>query len=256
MKIMTYNIWQGGIDSNRSRIEYIIDIIKKEAPDFVAIQEVSNFNANENELLKRISNETKLPYYALSQGTSADDHKYYYVASLSRYSLQEEYLFPDFTFQCAPLSMVIDSPFGKLSICNIHLHARLEDERVREAGVVLNYQSKYYKHIILGDFNSLSRLDNYDDLSTYEFTHYDLFRFEVMDLFNMSHIDAAAHLNVNDRRTHPTLGVGHKISKTPIRVDYVFLTPSLTTHIKDVRIIKTQTAEKASDHYPVVVTLN
>jgi exodeoxyribonuclease-3 len=256
MKIMTYNIWQGGIDSNGSRIEDIIDIIKNENPDFVAIQEVSNFNTNENEFLKRVSNETKLPYYALSQGTLVDGHKCYYVASLSRYPLQEEYLFPDFTFQCAPFSTVIDSPFGKLSICNIHLHAHSEDERVREAGVVLSYQSKYYKHIILGDFNSLSRLDNYDDLSTYEFTHYDLCCFEAMDLFNMSHIDTVAYLNVNDRSTHPSVGVGHKISKTPIRVDYVFLTPSLTTHIKDARIIKTKTAEKASDHYPVVVTLN
>ena len=253
---MTYNIMNGGVDSNGSRIEYIIDIIKKENPDFVAIQEASNFDTNENELLKRVSNETKLPYYALSQGTLAGDQKRYYVVSLSRYPLHEEYLFPCSTFQCAPLSVVIDSPLGKLSICNIHLHARSEDERVREAEVILNYQSKYNKHIILGDFNLLSRSDNYGDLSAREFTHYDLVRFEATDIFNMYHTDAIAHINVNDRSTHPTIGVTHKISKTPIRVDYVFLTPSLSTHIKNAKIIKTPTAEKASDHYPVVVTLS
>ncbi len=256
MKIMTYNILDGGIDSNGSRIEHIIDMIKKENPDFVAIQEANNFDKNENELLKRISNETNLPYYALSQGSSEYDQKRSHVVSLSRYPLQEEYLFPDFTFQCAALSVVIDSPLGKLSICNVHLHAHSGNERVREVEVVLSYHSKYDKYIILGDFNSLSRSDKYGDLSALEFTHYDLTHFETTDIFNMYHTDAVAHINVHDRNTHPTIGVAHKISKTPIRVDYVFLTPSLTTHIKDAKIIKTPTAEKASDHYPVVVTLS
>ncbi len=256
MKVMTYNILHGGVDSNGSRIEHIIDMIKNENPDFVAIQEANNFDKNENKLLKRVSNETKLPYYALSQGTLEYDQQRSHVVSLSRYPLQEEHLFPDFTFQCAALSVVIDSPFGKLSICNIHLHSHSEDKRVKEVEVVLSYQSKYDKYIIMGDFNSLSRLDNYGDLSAQEFTHYDLTRYEATDLSNLNHTDAVAHLNVNDRSTHPTIGVAHKISKTPIRVDYVFLTPSLTTHIKDAKIIKTPTAEKASDHYPVVVTLN
>ena len=253
---MTYNILEGGIDSDGSRVEYIIDIIKNEKPDFVAIQEASGFDINEYELLKRVSIGSKLPYYALSQGTLEGDQKRIYVASLSRYPLQEEYLFPDAMFQCAPLSVVVDSPLGKLSICNIHLHARSEDERMRESKVILNYQSKYNKHIILGDFNSLSRVDNYSDLSAYEFTHYDLTRYETTDLYNLNHTDAVTHINVNDRSTHPTMGVTHKISKTPIRVDYVFLTPSLTTHIKDAKIIKNQTTDKASDHYPVVITLS
>ena len=260
---MTYNILHGGIDSNGSRIEYIIDIIKKEKPDFVAMQEAHNFDKNENELLKRVSKETKLPYYALSQGALEDDQKRSHVVSLSRYPLQEAHLFPDSKFQYAALSVVIDSPLGKLSICNIHLHAhsgdegvRAGDERLREAEVVLSYHSKFDKHIILGDFNSLSRSDNYGDLSAREFTYYDLARFEVTDMFNSCHIDAVAHINVRDRSTHPTIGVKHRISKTPIRIDYVFLTPSLSTHIKNTRIIKTPTAEKASDHYPVVVTLS
>lgn len=253
---MTYNVLDGGVDSNGSRINYIIDTIKKEKPDFVAIQEAHNFDKNENELLRRVSNETKLPFYALSQGALEDDQERSHVVSLSRYPLQEEYLFPDSTFKYAALSVVIDSPLGKLSICNVHLHAHSEDERVSEAEVVLGYQSKYNKHIILGDFNSLSRSDNYGDLSAREFTHYDLARFEVTDIFNMYLTDAIAHINANNRNTHPTIGVTHRISKTPVRIDYVFLTPSLSTHIKNARIIKTPTAEKASDHYPVVVTLS
>jgi len=253
---MTYNILDGGFDSNGSRIEYILDTIKKEKPDFVALQEAHNFDKNENELLKRVSNETKLPYFALSQGALEDDQGRSHVVSLSRYPLQEEYLFPGSTFQCAALSVVIDSPLGKLSICNVHLHAHSEDERVNEAEAVLNYQKKFDKHIILGDFNSLSRSDNYGDLSAREISYYDLARFETIDKFNRYHTDAVAHIGVNDRSTHPTIGISHRISKTPIRIDYVFLTHSLSTHIKNVKVIKTPTAEKASDHYPVVVALS
>ena len=256
MKIMTYNILDGGIDSNGSRVEYIIDTIKKEKPDFVAIQEAHNFDKNENELLRRVSDETRLPYYALSQGALEDDQGRSHVVSLSRYPLQGEYLFPGSTFQCAALSVVIDSPLGKLSICNVHLHAHSEDERVRETEVVLSYQSKFDKYIILGDFNSLSRSDNYDDLSAQEFGFYDLARFEATDILNRRHTDAVAHIGVNDRSTHPTIGISHRISKTPIRIDYVFLTHSLSSRIKNVMVVKTPTAEKASDHYPVVVALS
>lgn len=247
MKIMTYNILDGGIDDKGSRIEYIIDVIKKAKPDFVAIQEANNFAKNDNELLKRLSKETNLSHYALSR-----DH----VVSLSRNPLREEHQFPESSFQSAALSVVINSPIGELSLCNVHLHANSEDERLKEVKAVLNYQSKYKKYIILGDFNALSRSDNYGDLSAREFTHYDLTGFEVTDMLNIDHVDAVANLNVKDRSTHPTIGVGNPISKSPIRIDYMFVTPSLSAHIKDATVIKTQTAEKASDHYPVVITLS
>lgn len=247
MKIMTYNILGGGIDDKGSRIEYIIGVIKGANPDFVAIQEASNFAKNDKELLKRLSRETKLPHYALSR-----DH----VASLSRYPLREEHQFPGSLFKYAALSVVIDSPLGELSLCNVHLDSHSRNGRLREATAVLRYQSKYKKYIILGDFNALSRSDNYGDLSAQEFTYYDLARFEATDMFNMDHVDAALHLNVKNRSTHPTVGVGHPISKSSIRIDYIFVAPSLSAHLKNATVIKTQTAEKASDHYPVVITLS
>lgn len=252
---MTYNILEGGVDDKGSRIEHIVSVIKKADPDFVAIQEANNFDKNDNELLKRVSNETKLLHYALARGTLYGDQKRYHVVSLSRYPLQGVYLFPGSLFQSAALFVVINSPFGELSLCNVHLHSSSEDERLREARVVLGYQSNYKKHIILGDFNALSRSDHYGDLSAQEFTSYDLARFETTDMFNRDYVDVTAHLNVNDRSTYPTIGVSHKVSKSPIRIDYIFVTPSLSAHIKNVEVVKTQTAEKASDHYPVVVTL-
>jgi endonuclease/exonuclease/phosphatase family metal-dependent hydrolase len=111
MKIMTYNILEGGVDDNGSRIEHIIDVIKEVNPGFLALQEANNFDKNDNELLKRVSNETKLPHYTLSQGSLYEGKKRYHVVILSRYPLREEYTFPDSSFQAAALSVVVDSPF-------------------------------------------------------------------------------------------------------------------------------------------------
>jgi len=152
MKIMTSNILEGGIDDKGSRIEYIIDVIKEVNPDFLALQEANNFDKNNNELLKRVSNEIKLPHYTLSQGALYDDQRRYHVVSLSRYPMREERTFQDPLFQSAALSVVIDSPLGELSLCNVHLHAHSEDERLKELAVILKYQSKHKNHIILGLF--------------------------------------------------------------------------------------------------------
>ena len=257
MKIMTYNILNGGIDDKGSRIEYIINVINKEKPDFLAIQEANNFDKNNNELLKRISDETNLPYYILSPGALCDNKKRYHVVSLSRHPVREEHMFfSDAAVQSAALSVVIDSPLGELSICNVHLNARSENERLKEIKSILKFQSKYKNHIILGDFNAIFRTNKYSDLTAREFTYYDLTHFYVTDLLKKSYVDTLTNLNIKDRSTHPTSGVGHPISKSPIRIDHVFITSLLSSHIKSGSVIKTEISEIASDHYPVVVTLD
>ncbi len=256
MKIMTYNILEGGIDNKGSRIEHIIDVIKEVNPDFLALQEANNFDKNDSELLKRVSNETNLPHYTLSQGALHGDGERYHVVSLSRYPLREEHTFPESSFQSAALSLVIDSSLGEISLCNVHLHASSEDERLKELAVILKYQSRNKNNIILGDFNAISRSDHYADLSAEEFTHYDLTRFDVTDMLNRSYVDVISNLNVSESSTHPTVGVPHPISKSPIRIDYMFITQSLFSNIKSGAVIKTKTSDVASDHYPTVVTLS
>jgi exodeoxyribonuclease-3 len=255
MKIMTNNILEGGIDDKGSRIEHIIAVINDVKPDFVALQEANNFDKNDNELLKTVSNETDLPHYALSPGAPRPGRKRYHVASLSRYPLREEHTFPESSFQSAALSVAIDTPLGEISLCNVHLHANSETERLKEIEVIIKYQSKHKNHIILGDFNAVSRSDDIPELSTEESAHYDLARFDVTDMLSESYVDAVSHLDVSDNSTHPTVGVSHPISKSQIRIDYVFVNPTLVSSIKKGAIIKTETSDIASDHYPVVVTL-
>jgi len=56
-------------------------------------------------------------------------------------------------------------------------------------------------------------------------------------------------------RTHPTEGIGDSISKTQIRIDYIFTNKALIDYVKKIEVIKTKRVEIASDHYPVTATL-
>jgi len=250
MKIMTFNIWEGGIDALGSRIDFIVDVIKEVNPDFLAIQEANSFDKDCDALLKKVSSRTALPYYSLSSGSLYEDVKCYHVVTLSRYPLREEYRFPNFTFQSAALSVVIDSPFGELSLCNLHLHDNSEDIRLKELEYILKYQSKYKNHILLGDFNSLLYKDEYDT-KTLEVEN----RFDVTDILNENYTDVGSYLALHSRSTHPTPANTNPVITKQIRIDYIFVTPSLTTHIKNASVIKTLSSEKASDHYPVTLTL-
>jgi len=256
MKIMSYNILYGGIDEKGSRIEKIIDVINGVKPDFLALQEANHFDESDHALLRRISDETNLPYFALSQGGLYEGKEHFHVASLSRTPLRNLHTFIGSSFQSAALSVVIDSPLGELSLCNVHLHAFSEDERLKEIGVVESHQSKFKLGVVLGDCNAISRLDHYDDRSAKEFTQYDLTRFDSTDMFvNNGYIDSVAHLGIKDRSTHPTHGCKHALSKTDIRIDYIWVTSPLLPFIDVASVIKTPGSEIASDHHPVTLTL-
>ncbi len=254
---MSYNILEGGVDLNGSRIETIIDVINDVNPDFLAIQEANRFDENDFALLKMVSEQTNLPHYALSQGAVYEDGERNHAASFSRYPFNNVHRFEDDSFKCAALSVSIDCPVGKLSLCNIHLHPRSGDERLREIGVVQDFQSQFETNIILGDNNALSRLDTYGDLAAEEFSYYDLDKYDAIDMFiDKGFIDTVAYFDVKDRTTHPTLGWPHPVSKSQIRIDYIWADPSLLPLMKAANVIKTVDVENASDHRPVTLTLS
>lgn len=256
MKIMTYNVLDGGFDiKNGSRLDKIINVIKNENPDFLALQETDNFEKNGSEILKRFSEELFLPYYSYASGEAVPGGGRYHVASLSRCPIIDSHTFSGNIFGGAALSTLVETALGEISFCNIHLNAYSEDHRMDELTVVLEYQSKFEKQIILGDHNALSESDDYGDMSTYEFTHCDLHRSKVIKALEKSYIDTSFYLKTNEMRTHPTEGVEDPISKTQVRIDYIFTKKTLIDYVKKVEVIKTKSTEIASDHYPVTATL-
>ena len=262
MIIMTFNILNGGFDDTSSRIEHIVSVINGVKPDFLALQEANHFDKNDNALLKRISDETELPHYALSQGSLDEKGERYHVASLSRYPLRSVYAFPSSSFQSAALSVVISSPVGELSLCNVHLNSSSGNSRVKEIKEVLSHQSRFENNIILGDCNTLDPdawhlIEERGNPKSEEFVRYDLANCKVTDvLTEEGYVDAAKYLGVEDRTSHPTPGCPHSICTTPVGLDYFWVEERLRSSLKESAFVRTPTAQKASDHYPATLTLS
>jgi len=251
MKLMTLNILQGGMDEEHSsRIDFIIAVIREANPDFVAVQEAHNFEKNSRRFLRRISERIGLPYCDLSPGTPREFDKQSHVANFSRYRIKKGYKFPGCRISGGALLSVIDSPIGELAICNLHLDMYSEDFRLREVNEILKHTLPYENLVILGDFNSVS-LDGDYDPKTIEVEY----RFVVTNMLKRFLADAASNLGWEEGITFPTPINTHLAYTRPLRVDYIFVSPSLAVHTKNVAVIKTQDSEKASDHYPLVVTL-
>ena len=154
---------------------------------------------------------------------------------------------------CRPFT-VIGSPLGKLAICNVQLNleetGHSEDKRLKELEIILKHVSEYKKQIILGDFNSLSVDDNYI-LRTLEVEP----RFDVTEKLKRKYVDVASYLKLDNRSTYPTPTNNNPAYTKPLRIDYIFVTPSLASYIKDATVIKTPTTEQASDHYPIIAII-
>jgi len=253
MKIMTFNILTGGIDEDGSRIDLVKEAIIEASPDFVALQEANDFEKDDSKLLRELSQYIGLQYYALSPGAIYENGKQYHVASLSRYPLKKTYLFSGPSFQCAALFAVIDSPLGELSICNMHLHwgrVHAEEVRLKELEIILRHMSKHKNQILLGDFNSVSS-DDYHDVERLEIEP----RFDVTNTVKQQYVDVASHLELDNRSTFPTPFHKRAVLIGPRRVDYIFVAASLAEHITGASVIKTQVTDRASDHYPFIVTI-
>ena len=250
MKVMTFNILRGGIDEYGSRIDFIKDVIKEASPDFLALQEANDFEKDKNRLLRGVSRNIKLQYYALSSGSMLEDGRQYHAVSLSRYPIKKKYKFSGPSFQCAALFSLIDSPFGELAICNIHLNVDSEDERLRELEIILEYMAVYKNKILLGDFNSITLDDDYD-LETLEVEA----RFDVTNILKRDYVDVASYLTLDNRSTCPTPSNRNPAYTKPMRIDYIFVSPTLTPRIKAATVIKTPISDQASDHYPFILTI-
>lgn len=250
---MTYNI----LDGAPKTLAEIIEIVKKEAPDYLTLNEANTFAKDDNKILKEFASATGFPFFDIALSGEYD----YHVAVFSKYPFKE-------TFRLQPLARacfiaLIDSPLGTLSIASLHLTPYSEDLRDPEIDLIADFQKKYENRILMGDMNSLSRDDQYDpiiisnfnEILIKKFTTDGKLRFDAIDkILSVGYFDSAVQLGKNKENTVPTpasLDSAH--AKT--RLDYIFLSESLIPRLKNYSVIKNILTEKASDHYPVTIEL-
>jgi exodeoxyribonuclease-3 len=253
MKLMTYNILNGG----NERLPNIIEIIKKESPDYLTINEANTFAKDNNKILKEVANKTNFPFFDIALSGEYD----YHVAVFSKYPFKKITKLQPLMRAC--LVAQIDSVFGELSIASLHLTPYTEDLRHPEIDSIIKFQNQFQNRILMGDMNSLSKHDNYDqgiirkfnDMQIKKFTTDGKLRFDAIEkILSVGYYDCGLQMNKNKEYTAPT-SINEYKAHFNMRLDYIFLSKTLLPHLKQYKVIKNSLTEKASDHYPVIVLL-
>lgn len=248
MKLMTYNIFDGAPKT----FSQILEVFKTEQPDFLAINEANTFN--NIKLSQQITSALDLAYYDIAFSHNSN----YHVASFSRYPFKKVNKL--FMFQNACLEVVVNTPFGEIAINNVHLHPFDEEKALEEIKSVIESQKKYKNRIILGDMNSLSPQDSYNpeiiksfnEIVTKKFTQSGQFRYKIVsELLKNDYIDCAEQLGKNKINTVPTPFNKDDAHKSRLRLDYIFISRSLSPLLKDYSVVKNNITDFSSDHYPV-----
>lgn len=253
MKLMTYNILNGG----EGDFEAVIQVIKDESPDFLTINEANGFDGNDSQKLKEFSQKTELPYYKLALSGEYD----YHVAVLSRKPFKEvKEIKP---LMRAAILVLIETDFGDLSIIGTHLTPYSEDLRLPEIDLITGEQKQFANKILMGDMNSLSPSDGYDERMINDFNEMQLkkyttdgkLRFDAINkIMSYGYCDTALIFNKQKEYTAPT-SINEYQAHSNMRLDYIFVSESLKNKVASYSVIKNSLTEKASDHYPVVAIL-
>ena len=214
----------------------------------VALQEANLFD--QDDILQRVSSELSLPFYVLTQGALYEDNQRYHVVTFSRYPIISTHDFPDGNFQSAALSILLKTETGPISICNVHLHSYVEEKRMQELGSILKYQSQFQDQIILGDFNAISRVDEYSS----NVTEFEL-KYDVTDRMNIEHIDLFAQGTEKPVPSYPTQGISDHSYLESRRLDYMFASLDLGRRLTSAVVDTSNLAHQASDHFPLIAEL-
>ncbi len=254
MRLMTYNILDGAADT----LQEIIEVVKKESPDYLTLNEANTFAANDNKVLKDFARETNFPYFDIALSGEYD----YHVAVLSKYPFKSVHKLQPLARAC--LIALIDSPLGEISIASLHLTPYSEDLRHPEIDLILDFQQQYPHKILMGDMNSLSKNDKYDEkiiadfneTQIKKFTSNGKLRFDAIEkILSTGYQDSAVLLNKNNETTVPTPS-NNDSAHAAMRLDYIFLSSSLSVQLSAYEVVKNERTNKASDHYPVIIDFN
>ncbi len=259
MRVMTYNILDGGVDDDGSdRWPLLLEVINTSKPDLLVLDECSHFDANGYRNLHRMERETGL------RGLLAESTTGYHVALLvgtdidiiEHHPLQGPH-HASLWVRCVRRGL----PFAILAA---HLCPFGGQTRLMEAEALTRAAKLDEWVFIAGDMNAISPRDahGYD-------TNQWLPRRRVRHLLPNSNdidtramalleasgmVDLAAHAG----RAAPTVltPLVEDHANYEVRLDYVFGSPPVVPWLTSVDVITTEAARRASDHYPLVVELD
>lgn len=258
MKLMTFNILNGGGDEHRFR--GVLDVIRRSAPDLLVLQECVGWDDGLRlaQVAEVLGIPAQPPHAALGLARARGSGQRYHLGIFSRHPWTDMQTHNDPAFLGhALVKLTLDWGGSALNLFAAHFDAKNENLRFVEARYLrsllegTDFRGGLYA--LAGDLNALSRHDPYPaDLEALLreslTTKYHLPpRFEVMDELAEFGWQDGLYLRPPTRWiTAPRDRGGVHID---YRTDYLLFSPALAKRVGQVEVIA---LNDESDHYPVM----
>jgi exodeoxyribonuclease III len=241
MRVLSYNILKGGED----RLPLILDVIRAQAPDVVALQEADGCGTVES-LARELG-------MALVYGESGAR---YCVAWLSRLPIvrSENYRHPN--VRKSLLEIEVDWQGTPLGLFAVHLRPKITGEELRvlevEAIVEILRAASGRPHLLVGDMNTFHPDETFIPLPSHSaevaerVQHaYAAPRLAIERLLAAGYVDCYRALHANQP------GYTFATRLPMARIDYVFASPKMADHLRGCGVVDSPEARLASDHFPI-----
>jgi exodeoxyribonuclease-3 len=258
LRLMTYNILQGGI----GREDLILEVIEANQPDIIILQELNN-----PLLLKDLAAKLKMHMFFAKANLQLTKFGNTFklgrrnIGVLSRFPIIAANSYNPFPIRRTLLEATIEyKPGQQLTVFGIHLTASLvltaELWRSWEVTTILQRVKTHQSQmsVLAGDFNTLAK----NDLAlTKEFPKWlklslalqagKIYRLALAKIKQDGFIDCY-------RSLHPTeTGLTLPTPKPNTRLDYIFASPKFASYLKSCQVVASPASvHQASDHYPVI----
>ncbi|MFQ5484877.1 MAG: endonuclease/exonuclease/phosphatase family protein [Desulfobacterales bacterium] len=241
LRVLTYNVFVG-FKNDYKRHEHAVAWIVAQKPDVVALQELNRYTQKK---LREDASSWDHPYVKLFKG------KYGFNLGLtSRKPIRNVHMIArDGIWH----GIIYGQTYG-IGFFVLHLAPKPENIRLPETKIILSeirkIQSVERPTVLLGDFNSASRLDKdyYQDKSRYKP------EYSVMDQYlNAGWVDVVHQHQgplTEKQASRPSLLVVDK--RGFWRIDYILTSAELAQKCISARVMKDPATDFLSDHYPVM----
>jgi exodeoxyribonuclease-3 len=255
MKIIFYNIFEGCVDDNQ--LGYLIEFIIQESSDILAFSEANHWEGNNFEKLNYFLEQTNYKHYVFSKSNTD-----FNLVLFSKYPITKSQIITQNIWHS-----VLKVKIKNINYFILHLNPNSEIDRLKEVEELFSkYVNFDEQNIFMGDFNSISKVDNYneeelveelkerniskflDDKSRLTFNvHSKLKEFNLIDTFYS--------FNSTFQHSVPTQINTDTFHFTKLRLDFFYVSKEIENKVLNNIIINTQLTNKISDHYPIKLEL-
>jgi endonuclease/exonuclease/phosphatase family metal-dependent hydrolase len=259
MKVMSYNTLFGGRDGDDDhRFEAQREVVAREKPDILLLQECKNFDANGYHRLYEVEEALGMRGF-LAMAVETGQHTAIFIRPEWR-PVSFEGDSTHFHHAAAILSLRVPGFSSPVTFVSVHLCPFGPEVRLSEAAYLVPYASPEGLTLVAGDFNSVSPHDPEPDWSALP-SHFRA-RYVSSDgqtadrrilqgLYQAGYTDVAHHLDGHAEPTVP--GAAFPRSEfVPFRSDFFLASAALADRVVSYCVVRNPLTDMASDHYPIV----